>query len=196
MRDKLALVAGANGIIGKALFEEIESTPGWRGRALSRKPHVSADAIACDLSDNEGTRRALEAAKDFTHVFYAAFAPGGGLAGENRLNGAMLRNLLDRPSDPFSFPRCVAAAAKMTVGPAISISHGLTLECSRNTLGGICSRSLDRKRLIVFFQSSSASHARFRIRGVAAIERHSGQLSCAIKLKVRERLQSSCALGG
>jgi nucleoside-diphosphate-sugar epimerase len=95
MMDKLGLVVGANGIIGKALFEEIERTPGWRGRALSRKPHASADSIACDLSDNEGTRRALEAAKDVTHVFYAAFAPGGGLAGENRVNGAMLRNLLD-----------------------------------------------------------------------------------------------------
>jgi nucleoside-diphosphate-sugar epimerase len=30
-----------------------------------------------------------------THLFYAAYAPGSGLAGEDQVNGAMLRNLLD-----------------------------------------------------------------------------------------------------
>ncbi len=74
----------------------------------------------------------------------------------------------------FSFPRCMAAAANITLGPAISISHGLTFECSRNTLAGICSRSLDRRKPIVSFQSSSASLARFRTHGIAAMERHSG----------------------
>ena len=95
MTDKIALVAGANGVIGKALMEEIGRTPGWRGRALSRRPHGSADAIACDLGDAEAARSALAAAKDITHVFYAAYAPGGGLAREDSVNGAMLRNLLD-----------------------------------------------------------------------------------------------------
>jgi nucleoside-diphosphate-sugar epimerase len=94
MTDKIALVAGANGIIGKALMEEISRTSAWRGRALSRRPHASLDSIACDLTDPYGTRVALHAAKDVTHVFYAAYAPGGGLAGEDQVNGAMLRNLL------------------------------------------------------------------------------------------------------
>jgi len=95
MTDKVALVAGANGIIGKALMEEMARTPGWRGIALSRRPHVSGDSIACDLTDSGGTRQALAAARETTHVFFAAYAPGGGLAGEDRVNGAMLRNLLD-----------------------------------------------------------------------------------------------------
>ncbi|MBE7213121.1 MAG: hypothetical protein INR65_19075, partial [Gluconacetobacter diazotrophicus] len=33
---RVALVAGAGGIIGKALLEEIARAPGWRGLALSR----------------------------------------------------------------------------------------------------------------------------------------------------------------
>jgi nucleoside-diphosphate-sugar epimerase len=93
--NKVALVAGANGIIGKALMEEISRTAGWSGRALSRRPHGSAGAIACDLTDTDGTRLALTGARDTTHLFYAAYAPGGGLAEEARVNGAMLRNLLD-----------------------------------------------------------------------------------------------------
>ena len=95
MADRVALVAGANGIIGKALMGEIARTPDWRGVALSRRPHVAGDSIACDLTDAEATREALAAARDTTHVFFAAYAPGGGLAGEDRVNGAMLRNLLD-----------------------------------------------------------------------------------------------------
>lgn len=96
MTDRIALVAGANGIIGKALMEQIDRTPGWRGRALSRRPHASEGAIACDLADARATRAALaQAARHVTHVFYAAYATGGGLAGEDRVNGAMLRNLLD-----------------------------------------------------------------------------------------------------
>jgi nucleoside-diphosphate-sugar epimerase len=92
---KVALVAGANGIIGKALVEEIGRTTGWSRRALSRRPHGSAGAIACDLTDADGTRSALTGARDTTHLFYAAYAPGGGLGEEDRVNGAMLRNLLD-----------------------------------------------------------------------------------------------------
>ncbi|MFL5280103.1 MAG: SDR family oxidoreductase [Rhodopila sp.] len=92
---KVALVAGANGIIGKALMQEIGRTGGWSARALSRRPHGSGDAIACDLANADGTRSALTGATDTTHLFYAAYKPGGGLAEEDRVNGTMFRNLLD-----------------------------------------------------------------------------------------------------
>jgi nucleoside-diphosphate-sugar epimerase len=95
MTDKIALIAGANGIIGKALMEEIGVKPGWRVRALSRRTHPSEGSIAADLMDAEGTRVALRSAKDTTHVFYAALSPQPSLAEEDRVNGAMLRNLLD-----------------------------------------------------------------------------------------------------
>ncbi|MFC0410364.1 SDR family oxidoreductase [Roseomonas elaeocarpi] len=95
MTDKLALVAGANGIIGKALLEEIARTPGWQAQALSRRPHASAGAIACDLTDAAGTAAALRAAGGTTHLFYAALSPRSDLGEEDAVNGAMLRNLLD-----------------------------------------------------------------------------------------------------
>jgi nucleoside-diphosphate-sugar epimerase len=87
----IALVAGAGGIIGKALLEEIARTAGWQGIALSR----SKGDIVADLTDVEASRAALSGAGDVTHVFYAAYGPGGGLAEEDRRNSAMLRNLLD-----------------------------------------------------------------------------------------------------
>jgi nucleoside-diphosphate-sugar epimerase len=87
----VALVAGSGGIIGKALLEEIAGTAGWHGVALSR----SHGDILADLSDAEASRTALAKASDVTHLFYAAYGPGGGLAEEDERNSAMLRNLLD-----------------------------------------------------------------------------------------------------
>ena len=86
-----ALVAGANGIIGKALLEVMATTPDWEGRGLSR----SHGDVRADLTDAGQTRKALEAAADCTHLFYAAYGPGGGLAEEDARNSIMLRNLLD-----------------------------------------------------------------------------------------------------
>ncbi|PIK72562.1 NAD-dependent epimerase, partial [Methylobacterium frigidaeris] len=66
---RTALVAGANGIIGKALMETLASAPGWRARALSRRPHGSPGAVAVDLTDAAATRAALAEARDVTHLF-------------------------------------------------------------------------------------------------------------------------------
>ncbi len=93
--EKIALVAGANGIIGKALIEQMTDTPGWTVRALSRRPHAAMQSIACDLTDAAATVAALAAAKDTTHLFYAALSPQPSLAEEDAVNGAMLRHLLD-----------------------------------------------------------------------------------------------------
>jgi nucleoside-diphosphate-sugar epimerase len=92
---RIALVAGANGIIGRALMQELGAKPDWHAWALSRRPHESAEAIAADLTDADATRAALAQARDTTHLFYAALAPQLSLAEEDRVNGAMLRNLLD-----------------------------------------------------------------------------------------------------
>ena len=89
--SRVALVAGAGGIIGKALLEEIARVPDWRAMALSRE----GGDVSADLTDAAATRAALEAARETTHVFYAAYKPGGGLAEEDQVNSAMLRNLLD-----------------------------------------------------------------------------------------------------
>nr|WP_321490181.1 SDR family oxidoreductase [uncultured Hyphomonas sp.] len=95
MSIKTALVAGANGIIGKALIQELDRTPGWNARGLSRRPAGSQWMISCDLRNRTQTREVLARASATTHLFYAAYAPGGGLAEEDAVNRAMLRNLLD-----------------------------------------------------------------------------------------------------
>jgi hypothetical protein len=59
--------------------------------ALSRRH----GAIVADLGDAAQTRAALAGAREVTHLFYAAYGPGGGLAEEDSRNSAMLRNLLD-----------------------------------------------------------------------------------------------------
>jgi nucleoside-diphosphate-sugar epimerase len=95
MTEQVALVAGARGIIGKALIEELAGTKDWRARGLSRNPLEHVEHIAVDLLDAGATARALAAAKDTTHLFYAAYSPRGDLAQEDEVNAAMLRNLLD-----------------------------------------------------------------------------------------------------
>ncbi len=69
----VALVAGAGGIIGKALLEEIAGTPAWRGVALSR----SRGDIIADLNDAEASRAALAGAGD---IIDAHLSGGGRLA--------------------------------------------------------------------------------------------------------------------
>ncbi|MFF2324158.1 SDR family oxidoreductase [Agrobacterium sp. NPDC058088] len=94
-QNKVALVVGATGIIGTALVQTLLSAPGWNVRALSRQPVSDVSTIGADLSDPSALKAALAAARDTTHVFYAALAPRPTLADENAVNGAMLRNLLD-----------------------------------------------------------------------------------------------------
>jgi hypothetical protein len=68
---------------------------------------------------------------------YSAYEYLGSRAGKRRDFQVHLEQhrvpLAEQPNGraygPFSFSRCMAAAAKMTLGPAISISHGLTREC-------------------------------------------------------------------
>jgi nucleoside-diphosphate-sugar epimerase len=92
---QVALVVGASGIIGNAVVEELNAREDWQVRAVRRTLVEGVESIALDLNDAEATRHALEAAADTTHVFYAALQPNPDLAEEAKVNGAMLRNLLD-----------------------------------------------------------------------------------------------------
>lgn len=90
-----ALVVGASGIIGNAVVRELQGRPDWQVRALPRTFVDGVETIKVDLLDAEATARALESARDTTHVFYAALKGGSDLLDEERINGGMLRNLLD-----------------------------------------------------------------------------------------------------
>lgn len=89
-----ALVAGAAGIIGDAVVNELAGN-GWTARGLSRRALRQHPSIQADLTDPDATAAALRGAADTTHLFYAALSPDPDLAMEATLNAAMLGNLLD-----------------------------------------------------------------------------------------------------
>ncbi len=90
---KVALVAGANGVIGKNLIEHLESRSGWRVLGLSRRG--GPGRIAVDLLDADDTRTKLAGLDDVTHVFYAAYVDKPTWAELVPPNLAMLTNLVD-----------------------------------------------------------------------------------------------------
>lgn len=94
VKPKIALVVGANGIIGHAVAEELKRE-GWQVRALDRRPAVGIETLQADLTDAEAVANVLETARDTTHVFYAAFSPDPDLAVEANRNARMLANVLD-----------------------------------------------------------------------------------------------------
>ncbi|NPD69217.1 SDR family oxidoreductase [Lichenicola cladoniae] len=95
MTRNIALVAGASGIIGNGVIEELRSRPEWGIRALATRPLPGLETIAVDLLDAGATIAALDGASDVTHLFYAAYKPQPDFASEVSANGPMLENLLD-----------------------------------------------------------------------------------------------------
>lgn len=91
---RVALVAGAGGIIGHAVAQALKQQ-GWGVRALARRPVADLPSITADLTDAAATAAALRDAADTTHVFYAALSPDPDLAVEAERNARMLGNLLD-----------------------------------------------------------------------------------------------------
>src|SRR4029077_2703472 len=94
MAERVALVAGANGLIGRHLTRHLQNR-GWEVIGLSRKPSGGARHVAVDLADAEDVRARAAALSDVTHVFYCVRADHPeGVAESESLNAAMLRNLV------------------------------------------------------------------------------------------------------
>ena len=98
MADRQAVVAGATGLVGRAILAHLIDKGDWDVVALSRRaPDVAGryQHIAVDLLDREATRTCLGGLRATTHIFFAAYAerddPDALLAD----NLALLVNLLD-----------------------------------------------------------------------------------------------------
>ena len=98
------LIAGALGVVGRAVVERLVGREGVEVVALSRRaPDFAPQAtwLACDLRDPAATAAALAAHRDTTHIVYAAVSEQPDLlhgwreAGNAAVNTAMLRHLLD-----------------------------------------------------------------------------------------------------
>ena len=98
MKKGTALVAGAQGVIGRNLIAELAVQGGWDIIGLSRRGGADEENIrhvAIDLLDPDDTRQKLAPLSAVTHVFYAAYQDRGSWAELVAPNVAMLANLLD-----------------------------------------------------------------------------------------------------
>ena len=93
----VALVAGSAGVIGVHAAAEYARVPGWtvRGAARREQPGVPWQALAADLSSAEGAREGLSAARDTTHLVFAAYVERGDERQQVEENTALLRHTLD-----------------------------------------------------------------------------------------------------
>lgn len=98
MASRTAVVAGALGIVGRALVERLRESGDWDIVALSRRaldlgPGVRQ--VQVDLLDAQDCRRALRELDAATHVFFCAYAPRATPAEEVAPNLAMVVNLVE-----------------------------------------------------------------------------------------------------
>ena len=99
--ERVVLVAGASGVVGRAALERL--APVHRAFGLSRRP-PDTDAgrhLRVDLTDREATRRALADLPPVTHLVYAALFEKPGLlegwveADQMETNRVMLEHCLE-----------------------------------------------------------------------------------------------------
>ena len=98
MQSKTALVAGAQGVIGRNLIAHLEAEGGWDIIGLSRRGGEAKSRtrhIAVDLLDSEDALSKLGPLANVTHVFYVAYQERGSWAELVAPNMTMLANLME-----------------------------------------------------------------------------------------------------
>jgi nucleoside-diphosphate-sugar epimerase len=96
-QDKVALVVGAQGVIGRTLVEHLAGLDDWRVVGLSRRPGTASERVRhvrVDLLDPADCRGKLADLRDVTHVFYAAYQDRPTWAALVEPNLAMLANVV------------------------------------------------------------------------------------------------------
>jgi nucleoside-diphosphate-sugar epimerase len=96
--SNVALVVGAQGVIGRNLIGHLQERGDWDVIGLSRRPGAPGERlrhIAVDLLDPEAIRAEQAELSGVTHIFYAAFQDRPSWAELVAPNLAMLTNVLD-----------------------------------------------------------------------------------------------------
>lgn len=96
--SNVALVVGAQGVIGRTLTEHLAGLGDWDVIGLSRRGAEPAERVrhvSVDLLDRDATRGALRDLADVTHVFYAAYQDRPTWAELVPPNLAMLVNVVE-----------------------------------------------------------------------------------------------------
>ncbi len=94
--NKVALVAGATGIVGKKLVETLLQD-GWEVIGLSRQalPHPdNIPVVAVDLLDAKQSEQGLLSLSHVTHIFFSAWVNAANWTDMVKPNVTMLRNLV------------------------------------------------------------------------------------------------------
>lgn len=122
---KTALVVGVSGIVGSATADLLLAE-GWSVHGLARRPQAQPGvaAVAADLNDRDATAAALAGVHPDA-VFITTWARQDSEAENIRVNGAMVRNLLDA-LPPARGPRHVALVTglKHYLGPFEAYGKG------------------------------------------------------------------------
>jgi nucleoside-diphosphate-sugar epimerase len=97
-RNKTALVAGATGVVGRNLLQQLVADPNWDVIAVSRRaPDVEGKYrhIAADLLDPADALRKLGELGEITHIFFSAYIEKPTWAEMVAPNMALLINLMN-----------------------------------------------------------------------------------------------------
>ncbi|RZK13077.1 MAG: SDR family oxidoreductase [Flavobacterium sp.] len=117
--NKIALVVGSSGIIGSNLAEELISS-GWETYGLARNPNTENSTlkpIAANLLDIESLKNALKDVRP-THVYITTWMRNETEKENIRVNGLMVRNILDALSDKGSVTHvALVTGLKHYLGP-------------------------------------------------------------------------------
>lgn len=95
---KVALIAGANGVIGSNLINHLVTLQDWEVIGVSRRGGENTDRVryvAADLLDANMTREKLMDLTEVTHIFYAAYQDHPTWAGLVKPNLSMLFNIVE-----------------------------------------------------------------------------------------------------
>ena len=122
----LALVVGASGIVGNNLARHLRAR-GWPVYGLARRPPTDIDGmlpVPADLLDPASLRTALQGLRP-THAFISAWLRQETEADNIRINGAMVRNVLDALSPAGSLSHvALVTGLKHYLGPFEAYGKG------------------------------------------------------------------------
>jgi nucleoside-diphosphate-sugar epimerase len=123
---KVALVVGASGVVGGHLAALLAKQPDWTVLGLSRsaKPRDGITPIAADLQSQDALRAALDGHAP-THVFLTTWLRQATEAENIRVNGGMIRNVLDAISRSKTVEHVgLVTGLKHYLGPFESYGRG------------------------------------------------------------------------